>query len=272
MKKSKKSLSVPKVYIKGRKPSFLDWNSQILLSSLRKIDMSIISIVILDILFYFFSYYIFIFWLQRIQDKMATFNLPADIAILGFERTQQLVSEARIFLYIIIFSFILVLLAIIFIASIINSVIWAKVTNTKITFVLVSKFLGLNLIWMSFWFVLIFLISWLVQPASAPLFMITAIILGFYFTNTLYTIFMEKQKLRNIIDAVKLNITKIHLFLLPYAIIFLLFYIIFRINNIITFNYSSFFFGLVLVTYAALVRYYISNLVVEIEKIKPKSF
>ena len=171
--RKQKKFPVPKkirISRENKKLNFLDWNNQILLSSLKKIDMNIILIVILDILFYFFSYYAFVFWLRRIQEKLLSFNLPADIAALGFERTQQLVSEARAFLYIIIFSFILVLLAIIFLSSIINSVIWAKVTNTKITFALVSKFLGLNLIWMGFWFVLIFLISWLVQPTSTPLF------------------------------------------------------------------------------------------------------
>lgn len=253
---------------KQQKSSFLEWNSNLLISSIKKISFNIIPILILDALFYLLSGYLIIFWLQRVQANITAFNMPADIMSLGPERAQQLVSEVRTFYYLIIFSFILLLIAIIFLASILKGIIWAKTTDTKISFKLISKFLGLNLIWMGFWFVAIFLISFLIAPSSAVFFMIAAIILGLYFTNTLYTIFMEEQKFKSILNSVKLNVAKIHLFLLPYFIALLLFYAIMRLGNFLKFRYSTILLGLVMLVYAAVLRYYVSELVSKIEGIK----
>ncbi|MBI2659040.1 hypothetical protein HYX05_02995 [Candidatus Woesearchaeota archaeon] len=254
---------------KTKKLDFLGWNSNILISSLKQINLNIVLIVIIDALFYLISGYLVIFWLQRVQAKMAAFNIPADITSLGVEKAQQLVSDVKAFYYLIILSFIIILIAIIFLASLLKGIIWARITKTKISFALISRFLGLNLIWMSFWFTLVFLISLFVQPTSALTFMLITIILGLYFSNTLYTIFMKKQGISgikytvklnikkassssihdllvatklasidflntlkqiqiftSIRDTIKLNITKIHMFLLPYAVISLLLLII----------------------------------------------
>ena len=252
---------------KPKKSNFIEWNNDIFVYSMKKINLNIILIVILDALFYFLSGSILIFWLQRIQAKMAAFNLPTDVISLGYERAQQLVAEVKTFYYLIIFSFILILIAIIFLASIFKGVIWAKTTKTKISLRLISKFLGLNLIWMGFWFILVILISYLVEPALAPRFMIAAIILGIFFTNTLYTIFMKKNELKSIIDSIKLNIAKIHLFLLPYALIYLFFYILVRLTSLLSPKYSLTVLGILTIFYAAIVRYYASILVLEIEKL-----
>ena len=252
--------------MKSKKQNFIEWNNNILISSFKKINLNIILIVVLDFLFYFLSGYLIILWLQRIQAKMASFNIPTDVLALGAERAQQLVSEVKGFYYLIVFSFIVLLIAIIFLASILKGVIWAKVTGTKITFKLISKFLGLNLLWMGFWFVIVFFISFLANPASAPILMISAIILGIYFTNTLYTIFMKNQSLKLLLGSIKLNITKFHLFLLPHIMIFLLLYVIIRLSNLLKFKYSTILLGSILIVYAAAVRYYASTLVLEVEK------
>ena len=249
-----------------KKSNFLEWNNNILADSLKKINLNFILIIILDAIFYLLSGYLIIFWLQRIQEKMAAFNLPADVISLGYERAQQLVGEAKSFYYLIIFSFVLLLIAIIFLASIFKGAIWAKVTKAKITFKLISKFFVLNLVWMGFWFIMVILISYLVEPALAPRFMIAAIILGLYFTNTLYTIFMKKIELNSIINAVKLNILKIHLFLLPYALISLFFYVLVKLTSLLSQKYSLIVLGIVAIFYAALARYYASALVSSIQE------
>ena len=248
-----------------QKLNFLEWNNSIFISSIKKIDLNIILILFLDALFYLLSSYTVIFWLGRIQEKMAAFNLPADVISLGQQKANQLVSEVRAFYFLIIFSFVLLLLAIIFLESILKGIIWAKTTKTKINFELISKFLVLNLIWMSFWFLLIFLISWLVNQYAAPKFMIVTIALGLYFTNTLYALFMENKKLKSVLHAIRLNITKIHLFLLPYAVIFLIFYVLIKITNLFKFKYSTVLLGLIILLYAAFFRYYVSALVLKIE-------
>ena len=97
-----------------KKPSFLDWNSNILASSLKKIGLNIFLIVFLDGMFYSLSGYAVVFWLQRVQEKMAGFSVPADIISLGAEAAGQLVGEVKKFYYLIIFSLILLLMAIIY--------------------------------------------------------------------------------------------------------------------------------------------------------------
>lgn len=253
---------------KIQKRNFLEWNNNIFISSIKKIGLDIILIVILDFLFYFSSGYLAIFWLQRIQAKMAAFSLPANVLSLGYEGAQQLVSEAKAFYYLLIFSFIVLLIAIIFLASLLKGIIWAKTTNTKITLALISKFLGLNLVWAGFWFIMVISISLFALPTSAPILMVIMILLGIYFTNTLYPIFMRKQTIKSIVNAVKLNIQKIHLFLLPYALISLILFIVVRISGLLKFKYSPIVFSLLLLIYAAVVRYYISALVLEMEKTK----
>lgn len=252
----------------AKKPNFIEWNNGIFMSSLKQINLDIVMIAIIDALFYLISGYLVVFWLQRIQAKMAAFNIPTDITSLGVERAQQLVKEVKAFYFLIIASLILVLIAIIFLMSIFKSVIWAKTTKTKITIKLVSKFLALNLLWTGFWFIVVFLISYLVEPAAAPIAMIIAIILALYFTNTIYAIFMKKPHFKSILDAIKLNIAKIHLFLLPYLAIGLLLFVIVKLLSLFKFQYSSILLGSILIAYAAAVRYYVSSLVYAAEKPK----
>ena len=246
------------------KTNFIEWNNNVFIASIKKINFNIILIIILDSLFYLLSGYFVIFWLQRIQTKIATFNLPADISSIGYEKAQQLVGGVRVFYYLIIFSFVLLLIAIIFLASISKGIIWAKTTNTKITLKLISKFFLLNLLWMGFWFILVISISLFIEPASVLKFMIAAIILGLYFTNTLYSIFMKKHMFNSIIEAVKINVTKIHLLAVPYTAVFILFYVTSKLNSLIQYKYSFIAFAFILLIYTAFIRYYVSTIVYEI--------
>ncbi len=240
---------------------FLEWNNKIFLSSLSKIDLNIVIIVILDFLFYFISVFLFIFWLQRIQAKMSTFVLPQDVVSISKEAAQHLVQDERAFYLLIIASLVLLAVAVIFLASILKGIIWAKTTKTKITLNLISRFLGLNLIWMSFWFLITFLISFLVERTLVRNFMIGMILLGFYFTNALYTIFMKEQKMRAIPKSIHLCIAKFHLFVLPYLLLSLLLFIIVKIAGMINFKYADFVLYSALILFMAFARYYISTLV-----------
>lgn len=242
-----------------KKQTFFEWNNSVLIESIRKVDLNIILIIILDLLFYISSGFLVIFWLQRIRAKLAAFDLP-DIESLGYDSAQQLLSEMKAFLYLIIFSAILLSVSIILLASIFKGIIWAKTTKTKISFPLISRFLGLNLVWMSFWFLILFLIIYLVRIELVRIFMIVALVAAIYFTNTLYTIFMKRQKLSCIFDAIKLNVANIHMFILPYTIIILLAFIIRKLGSLLQLEYSVFLVGAVLVIYAAFVRYYVSAL------------
>ena len=252
---------------KAKKLDFLGWNNSILMSSLKQINLNIVLIAVIDALFYLISGYLVIFWLQRIQAKMAAFSIPADITSLGVERAQQLVKEVKSFYFLIIASLILLLIVIIFLMSIFKGIIWAKTTGTKITLKLISKFLALNLVWTGFWFIVVFLISYIIESAAVPMAMVIAIALGLYFTNTLYIIFIKKPQFKSIIHALKINIAKIHLFLLPYISIGFLFYIVLKASSLIKSAYSQIIARIIIIFLIAFIRYYISNLVYGIDKL-----
>lgn len=252
---------------KAQKPNFIEWNNSVLLSSIKRVNLNIILILALDALFYLLSGYMVIAWLQRVQLKMASFNVPADIMSLGMQGAQQFAGEVKNFYFLVIFSFVFLLIAIIFLASIIKGAIWAKTTETKISLKLISKFFGLNMAWMGFWFALIFLISYAGEPKSAPYLMAAAALLGLYFTNTLYAVFMKEQSFKSILKAIKFNVSKIHLLLLPYSVIFLLFYVIIMLGGTLKTAYSQVLLGLVLLLYVAVIRYYASELVAEMGKL-----
>lgn len=279
-----------------KKQNFLSWNYNILKSSLKKINLNIIPVIILDFLFYMLSGYFLVFWISRINEKISAFNLPDDLTAIGIERAQQLSRETQSFYYLIVFSFILLLIAIIFLASILKGIIWAKITNARITFGLISKFLGLNLAWLGFWFVLIFLISWIVEIKYAFAFMAASALIGIYLSNTLYAMFMPNPGLKSIRSSLRLSIAKIHLFLLPYLIIFTGFFLVIFLSGLVNLNafssasakkiYGFLGFSLaqgpefaivllvgmlvnpLLLIFAALTRYYVSTLAAEISKVK----
>ena len=279
---------------KSKNLNFIEWNYKILTLSLKKINLNILIIIILDFLFYILSGYFVIFWIARISEKVSAFNLPADLAAIGIERAQQLSRDTQLFYYLLVFSFIVLLIAIIFLASILKGIIWAKTADARITFRLISKFLGLNMLWLGFWLILVFLISWIVEIKYALAFMAFAVLIGFYLSNNLYSLFMGNPSFKLIKRSIKLSITKIHLFLLPYIVIFIGFYLVvsvssmakldnfsaalaqkiygflgFAATNVLSpeFNIAlliGIFANPLLLLFAALVRYYTSTLAAEI--------
>ena len=250
---------------------FLEWNGNILIDSLKKIDWNILLIIFLDSVFYLASGSLVFFWLSRVMAKLVAFQLPTDIISLGKEGAQHFVSEIRFFYVFLIASFVIVLAAIIFLASILKGVIWAKTTKTRISFSLISRFLTLNLIWMGFWFVAVILMSILIDTAASAFVIGAAIILSLYISNTLYPIFMREQRLSVILKAIRISFAKIHMFLFPYSIIVIFFFILVKASKLANFKYSEVIATIILIILAALVRYYHSELVLNINREKSKT-
>lgn len=228
---------------KTKKSSFLEWNSNILISSLKKIKLKdVILILVLDALFYILSGYFFLFWLQRMNQKMESVYLPFDLASASIEQVQQAAKDAQSFYYLLIFSIVLLIIAVIFLSSAFKGIIWAKTTNTKITAKLLSKFFLLNAIWLGFWLTLIFLILWLVQVESVRIFMLGAMLISAYLTSLSYAIFMREQTVKSLAKAIKLGFAKLHLILPPYLIILALFYLALAASNLLKIDYYSLYF------------------------------
>ena len=259
--------------MKQNKTNFIEWNSSVLISSFRKIDFNLLMIVILDSAFYLMAASSYFLWDKFMKAKAAAVNLPSDpselanlLTTLGPEKAQVVAAQIKSYFFLLVFSFILLIILVIFLASIFKSIIWAKTTKTKITLKSMSDFLLLNLIWMGFWTVITFLISYLIQPQSVPVFFLIIFVLGIYFTNILYPDFLQNRSLKSIGKSLKLGIAKIHLFILPTVLIFLVFFILLWATSKIIFNYSFFVSDLILIIYAALVRYYASELTIEAAK------
>lgn len=225
---------------KNKKSSFLNWNYDILISSFKKIKLKDASlIIILDALFYLLSGYFFLFWLQRINQKMESVYLPFDLASASVDNVQRAAKDAQSFYYLLIFSIVLLIIAVIFLSSALKGIIWAKTTNTKVTFKLLSKFFLLNVIWLGFWIILLFLILLLVQVESVRIFMLGAILLSIYLSNIAYSIFMQEQSIKSLAKSIRLGFAKIHLILPPYIAMLALFYIALLASNPLKIDYYS---------------------------------
>ena len=248
----------------------MEWNGRVLADSLKKVDLNILLIVFLDALFYALSGLLIYYWFSRVKDKLVSFNIPADFISLGYQR-QDIVNEVRIFYIVLIVSFILLLAAIIFLASVLKGIIWAKTTKTRITFALISRFLVLNLSWMGFWFIFILVLSILFKPSVSAVVIFPSIIISLYLSNTLYTLFMKDQKLRVIWKSVRISTAKAHMFFLPYAALGMILFILIKVNAMLNFRYSQAIIASALIILAAFARYFHSGLVFALEKEKPKS-
>lgn len=258
---------------KNRKTGFLEWNNSILLDSFKNIDLGIIFIIILDAAFYLLATLSYFLWDRFMKAKAAAISLPSDpnelvnlISSLGPEKSQLIASQVKSYFFMLVFSFILLILLIIFLASIFKSLIWATIAKTRITLKFISSFLLLNLIWMGFWVLMIFLISYLMQPASVPIFLIISFVLSIYFTNIIYPHFLQSHKIGTLGRSLKLGIAKFRLFILPAILVFLNFFILLWLTGKLRFDYGFLVGNLVLITYAAWVRYYAYELVTGIEK------
>lgn len=259
--------------MKKNKIGFIEWNNNALVNSFKKMDFNLLLVILLDSAFYLLAASSFILWDGFMKAKAAAVNLPSDpneiagiLASLGPEKAQQLASEVKSYFFLLLFSFIALVIFMIFAASLFKSVIWAKTTKTKLSLKLISGFLLLNLIWMSFWAVIVFLISYIMNPGSVPTFLFITFIAAVYFTNILYPLFLRDPRLSTLGRAIKLGILKIHLFLLPNFIMLLLFFILVWAASRFQFRYSFIAEGIVLISYAALVRYYVSELASEAAK------
>ena len=259
--------------MKQTKINFIEWNNNVLMNSLKKIDFNIILIIILDAAFYSLAASSYFLWDKFMKLKAASVNLPSDpnelamiLSAMGPAKAQQLADQVKSYYFLLVFSFIALIILVIFLAGIFKSVIWAKTSKTKVSLKFISGFLLLNILWLGFWAVITFLISYMVQQAAVPIFFIISFILGMYFANILYPVFVQQQNLKSIVRALKLGTSKAHLFLLPSLIIFLLFFMLVWAASQLKFDYGFILGNLVLIVYAALVRYYVSELAVEAEK------
>ena len=96
---------------------------------------------------------------------------------------------------------------------------------------------------------------------------ISMLMLAFYFTNSIYTIFMSSMSLKSILRGISIGIIKIRMFLLPYSVVCLVFYVMIKAGRSFTFTYSDLVLGVLLLLLVSAARYYFSTLTAEIGKL-----
>ena len=243
------------------KTGFIEWNNNILINSLKRIDLNFVIIAILDAAFYVSVALSFTAWFRFIKSKEAAINFPSDPSqFAGF------LAVEKSFYFLLVFSFIAIIVFTIFLVGIFKGVIWARTTKTKLTLKLISGFLLLNVIWLGFWSIIFFLISYLVQPSSVLFFLIASIVIAIYFTNIIYPSFLRNHNLKTIGQSLKLGVAKIHLFVLPNILIFLIFFILLWSMSQLRFNYAFIVGDGILILYVAFIRFYVSELTINAEK------
>ncbi|MBI2134532.1 hypothetical protein HYU09_00945 [Candidatus Woesearchaeota archaeon] len=250
------------------KDNFIKQNYVLFINSFKKINLKFFLILAFDILFYFIFMQIGNFFIKIIEKKAANVDLTQNLLGLNQQAAAGLLGSVRGFFFFLIFSAILFLLLMVINWSIFKGLIWTITANKKFNFNFLKKFFLLNLVWLPFWFLLIFLFAVIINPATAPILMIITVITAFYFTNILYPLFLRDNKLRKIKEAFKLGIKKIHYFIVPYAVIGVLFYIISKAYSLIAANIGlnpNVFFGILLV-FIAWARYYFVEIVGSLSK------
>ncbi|MEK6943587.1 MAG: hypothetical protein AABX00_05985 [Nanoarchaeota archaeon] len=258
-----------------KKQSYWEKNIELLKSTIKKIDKWILISIALDIAFYIIVIYSFMFWNSSVQAKQFSImsKYPPDPMMMSASQLQSINTEAKSFLILLYSSIVLLALFIIFIASIVKGIIWAKTTSTKINLHLISRFLGLNLIWMGLWAAIIILIVFGIDNSSLVAFASLSIVIALYFTNIVYSLFMKSNKLSSIAEGLKLGVSKISYFAIPNAALFLVVYLL--INSGSLFNaiqknagYINLAILVLLIAFMAFARYYTSTLVYQVQKIK----
>ena len=254
-----------------KKENILQWNKRIFSKSFGQIDLNIIWMIFLDSIFYLSSWLLYSFWELRIQQKLDSLNLPSPEEVISLGEKAELVAQSSRDFYILqVSSFILVVLAIVLIASIIKFLIWAKVTRTRYSLHLFSKFLTLNLIWTAIWSILIFSAAKFAQLSYVRTFIIALTILGVYFTSITYPIFMHQKKIKVIGKSIYMAISKIRFFMIPFAIFLFLTFWTIRIGVNINFRFAGYLYTLLLLVVLAYYRYYTSAMVQDLEHAENK--
>lgn len=245
--------------------NWLKWNAGIFISSLEKIDMNLFLIAALDVIFYASSLFLVSFAIKRMQLKANSVILPSGFMSMGEDALITTLHDAKSYYNLLIFTMIIVPLAVIFLAGILKGVIWAKTTKAKLNMRLIFGFIVLNAFWMGFWLAILFLVVKVVKPELAVNFFIVGVLICAYLTNNVYALFMKEHNFKSVVTALGMSISKVHFFLLPYIFVFATWFLSVLVlqlaTRLIMPDYGKYLIGLFFIFYIAVVRYYISTLV-----------
>jgi hypothetical protein len=192
----------------------------ILKKSFKDFNINVIFIVLFDLLFYSLSILTLFLYSKFIQSKTIEISkLPIEeLMTLPEEELKFILGDLRNFLFILVIGAIITIAIIFMITCIFKSLIWLKIKNKKLTKEYFKKFILIKILWNIIWLIPIILALLLKQALIAPL-LVLIVIAGFHFTNIFYIKFKDLSSIK---ETFRTGI-RIHLFLLPYTFLALLF-------------------------------------------------
>ncbi len=243
---------------------YLKLNREALISAFKKINLSIIFIVLTDYIFYLLSYLAAEFWLGMLKAK---YELAASGLELLDEATLEIMSrQAQDLYYFLFYSLGLFLLALLIFSSLSKSIIWALTAQARMTGQYLLKFLLVKLIWNVSVLAVIILGFVVMEQGAAIIFLAVILAASLYFSGILYPIFTRSLRISAIRESLKLGFSGIPYTILPYSMIVLIGVLLSSIYTISSRQYWIVFSSLIMLSYIALVRYYLSALVYSIKK------
>ncbi|MCK4521583.1 MAG: hypothetical protein KAU20_03340 [Nanoarchaeota archaeon] len=254
------------------KQNYLKKTWDLLKESFKEMDIrKVIFIVLYDLLFFsiiFFSFFIFGRILKNKALQMQDLPLQK-ITMLPKEELESILGVMQHFLFALIAGLVIVLLIVFISMCLFKGLIWCSTLKKKFNIKFYLKFLVLNLLWFLIWLIPTILLAILMKRELIVFLIIVVIPFLMHFTNLLYISFIKNNRLNAIKDAFRTGSKKIHLFLVPYAIIIILFIVISQLYWIYKFlpsNVSGLITGLIILVFMAWSRVYLSLVVKGAEK------
>jgi hypothetical protein len=242
-------------------------------NSLKDAKKVVLIVALYDLLFYVFLYLgsklIAIMTnrqLEKIQPLLGMMTtMSANLAEL--EKNLTIMKGFQAFL---IIAPIIFLLFVIIDWTIFKGLIWVAILRKRFSLKYFKNFLALNLLWFIPWTILLLLVVILVRQRASAYMVLLLFILLMHLSGVLCITFTKKDKIINAIkEAFCIGIGKIHLFLVPYLALIILFIVVSQVGWIfrpLPHTIQAILSLIVLVLYTAFARVFLSKIVLSITK------
>lgn len=241
-----------------------EWDNFI--GSFKKLNNDYFFTILYDLGF-LFSFYLIIWltslWLLPYLEKIQTIQQQVVQDISAIPQT-QLESYGTImldFYYQFLTYSVLFIILIFLIWSVFRYLIYSKVLRKRVSFKQSFMFLLLNSLWIIFYLAISIFLIYLF---GHPILLIFLFIVFIHFTLILYIQFIKKQKIKLALKSLyEIGIKKIHIFLMPYLFIILVFVALYLLIAVllkpVPENIISPFAFIFFLSYLAWMRFYIAD-------------
>lgn len=243
-----------------------------IISSLRDTKKIILVVALYDFLFYVFLYLgsklLTIMTnrqLERIQPMLGEMMTTITTDLAQLENNLAVMKGFQNFL---IIAPIIFLLFVIIDWTIFKGIIWVNILKKRFDLKYFKNFLALNLLWFIPWAILLVLVIVLVRQNASAYIVLFLFVLLMHMSGVLCIAFAKENKIINSIkQAFSIGIGKIHLFLVPYTILIILFVVVSQLGwlfKLFSYNIQAILSLILFVLYLAFARVFLSKIVLRV--------